>query len=467
MTAATGARSKWWVLVSVGVGTFMSALDGSIVNTLLPVMRDRFGTDLAGIEWVVTVYLLVVSGFLLSFGRLGDLRGHKSVYLAGFVIFILASVACAFAPSEHALVVGRGVQALGAAMLFANSPAILTANFPPEQRGQALGLQATMTYLGLTVGPPLGGWLASALSWRAVFFINVPIGAVALALAVRFIPRDVPQGRSERFDLAGAATFTAGLVALLVALNQGHDWGWRSALVMGLLGAAALLLTAFVALQARVGSPMLDLSLFRDRTFSASVVGALANYIALFHVVFVLPFYLIQGRGLGPAQAGTLLMVQSIAMALSAPLSGTLSDRIGTVLPSTAGMVVLAGGLFILSWLGAHSPLWQVGLGLSVVGLGTGVFISPNNSALLGAAPPSRRGIAAGILAEARNVGMVLGVGLSGAIVSTVMETHDRGPDAPDALFAAVRASLLAAAAIALAGAAVCIVRAKRTAAGS
>ena len=205
---------KWLVLLAIGVGTFMSALDGSVVNTILPVVARDFQTDVATIEWVVTIYLLVVSGLLLSFGRLGDLRGHKPVYLTGFTIFIAGSALCGLAQSPLMLIGSRAIQALGGAMLFANSPAILTKSFPATERGRALGLQATMTYLGLTVGPSLGGWLTDQLSWRAVFYINVPVGLLALWLSWRFIPKDAPAEGAEKFDRAGAVFFMAGLIAL-------------------------------------------------------------------------------------------------------------------------------------------------------------------------------------------------------------------------------------------------------------
>ena len=241
MTSTERANRKWWVLVAIGVGTFMSALDGSVVNTTLPVIRNAFGSDVATIEWVVTTYLLTVSGLLLSVGRLGDLRGHKQVYITGFVVFLLSSALCGMAPTAAALVGFRGIQAVGAAMLAANSPAILTKNFPASQRGRALGLQATMTYLGLTTGPALGGALAGWLGWRAIFYINVPVGAVALALSARFIPSDTATERRERFDLSGALSFLVGLVLLLLALNQGHAWGWISPLLVTTVAASALM----------------------------------------------------------------------------------------------------------------------------------------------------------------------------------------------------------------------------------
>ena len=439
---------KWLVLSAIGASTFMTALDTSVVNTVLPVIRAAFESDVATIEWVVTIYLLVVSGLLLSFGRLGDLRGHKPVFLLGFSIFIFSSALCGFSPSAGALIAFRGLQAFGAAMLAANSPAILTKSFPASQRGQALGLQATMTYLGLSIAPSFGGWLTDWLSWRAVFYINVPVGLLAFWLSARFIPRDKPGERAERFDFLGASLFMTGLVVLLFALNQGHAWGWVSPPILGLLIAAISLLTAFVVVETRRPNPMLDLSLFNNRVFSASVASAVLNYMALFSILFLLPFYLLQGRGLTPSQAGLILTAQPILMAIVAPISGTLSDRIGVQLPSVIGMAILGAGLFMLSRLGPDSSLWIVALALGISGLGTGTFISPNNSSLMGSAPRNRQGIAAGILATARSVGMVLGIGLSGAIFTTVMANSQSSA----ALFTATQASFLAASALAALG---------------
>jgi MFS family permease len=195
------------------------------VNTILPVVSQSFKSDIASVEWVVTIYLLVLSGLLLSFGRLGDMRGHKPIYLAGFVIFVLGSVLTGLSLSVSSMVLFRALQAFGAAMIAANSTAILTKSFPAAQRGQALGLSATMTYLGLTIGPSFGGWLANQFSWRAVFYINVPVGLTAVILSILYIPKDTILESGEFFDLLGAVTFMPGLTALLLGLNQGHAWG--------------------------------------------------------------------------------------------------------------------------------------------------------------------------------------------------------------------------------------------------
>lgn len=463
-----GDAVKWWVLVAVGVGTFMSALDASVVNTMLPVMAGALRSAVATIEWVVTIYLLVVSALLLGVGRLGDLRGHKAIYVGGFVVFILGSALCGAAPTVAMLIAFRALQGFGAAMLFANSPAIITKTFPGSERGRALGLQGMMTYLGLTAGPSLGGWLAGTLGWRSIFYINVPVGALALVLSIHFIPSDRAHGTAARFDREGAALFTLGMVALLLALDQGHAWGWGSLPVVALLVLAALLLVAFVWREATAASPMLDLSLFRSRVFSAATTSAVLNYISLYALLFVLPFYLMRGRGMGPERAGLILTAQPLVMAVVTPVSGALSDRIGTRLPAAVGMAVLAVGLWMLAQVGAAAgaPMWEVVVALAVVGFGTGVFIAPNNSALMGAAPMHRQGIAAGILATARNVGMVLGVGIAGAVFTSVLARHGGagamasvGGAVPAGLFAGVRASLMVAAGVAALAAVVAMAR--------
>jgi EmrB/QacA subfamily drug resistance transporter len=440
-------ENKWWVLVAIGTGSFMAALDGSVVNTILPVLRGDFQSDVAAIQWVATIYLLVLSGLMLTFGRLGDLRGHKSIYIWGFGIFVLSSVLCGVAWSASVLVIFRGLQAVGGAMLASNAPAIVTGSFPAEQRGRAFGLASTMTYLGLTVGPSLGGWLTQVFGWRTVFYINVPVGALALVLSLFFIPKDFPTESRQRFDLPGAVVFLAGLTALLLGLNKGADWGWTSPIALGLLVGACALIAIFIFIEQHSPSPMLDLSLFRIPLFSMSVISAVLNYICVYTVIFLMPFYLIQGRGLNPAQAGLLLTAQPIIMAIAAPISGALSDKVGSRLPGMLGMGVLAGGLLLLAGLGPGTTFEMVALALAVTGSGTGIFISPNTSALMGSAPRSRQGIASGVQATARNVGMVLGIGLAGAIFTTHLAQNTSA-----ALFKGVDTAFLVAAGVAVFG---------------
>ena len=448
-----GIDNKWLVLVAIGIGTYMSALDGSVVNTVLPVITRAFNSDVATMEWTVATYLLVVSALLLSVGRLGDMRGVKKIYVSGFGIFVLGSALCGLSPSPLQLVMSRGFQAIGAAMLFATSPAILTKTFPARQRGQALGVQGSMTYLGLSTGPFVGGWLADTFGWHSVFFVNVPVGLLAMTLSLLVIPLDVPENSHDRFDLAGAGTFALGLTGLLFALDQGHNLGWLSPTILGTLGAAVLILVLFVRVERRVQAPMLDLGLFGRRVFAISTVSPILNYLCQFSVGFLLPFFLIQGRGLSAAHAGLILTAQPVVMALTAPFSGSLSDRIGSRTPTTIGMGLLAVGLFLLSRMGPGSSLELTILALAICGLGTGLFVAPNNSALMGDAPRSKQGIAAGVLALARNVGMALGIGLSGAVFNTVLGSSGVGD--PDALMRAFNASMLFISCVAMLAAAI------------
>ncbi len=458
MSAALPASSKqndvnWWVLAAVGTGTFMSALDGSIANTVLPVLvRSLHGTA-ASVEWVVTVYLLVTSALVLSAGRWGDLHGHKPMYLAGFGVFIGGSALCGLAPTIPILAMMRGVQALGATLLFASSGAIVTLNFPARVRGQALGTGATLTYLGLSAGPILGGWLTTHFTWHAVFYINVPIGLLALGLSQRFIPNDAPHSKSAKFDVLGAVLFASGLTALLIALNQGHAWGWASAAAIALLVSAGLLLIGFVVWERHAQSPMLDFGLFRDRAFSAAGVSALLSFVSLNGLLFLLPFYLIAGRGLSAASAGLVIAALPVAMALVAPASGWLADRVGTALPATFGMILLALGTLLLSQLGPHTGLHRVAASLALCGVGIGVFLSANNSALMGSAPREQQGVAGAIRATARNLGNVLGIGLVGAVFNSVLAQGQ------SRIFPAVHAGLLAVCLAACLGAAASAIR--------
>lgn len=451
---------RWMVLVTVGVGTFMSALDGSVVNTILPVISSAMGSPIDAAQWIITIYLLVVSGLLLTFGRLGDLYGHKKIYLFGFGIFAISSAACGLAPSIMLLNVARAVQAIGAAMLFANAPAILVGSFPAHLRGRVLGIQGSMTYLGLTAGPSLGGWLTMHLGWQSVFFINVPLAALALLLSIKYIPQDSRQSTEEHFDLPGAVVFMVGLTALLLALNQGHAWGWRSGQLCAVLVFSIAILFLFGVIERRSASPMIDFTLFRRRSFSATTIAAALNYICVYSITFLLPFYLISGRGMNSAQAGLLLTAQPLVMVVATPVSGAISDRIGTRIPATLGMLILSAGLFLLARVNATTPFAAVAVALSVSGLGTGIFISPNNSSLMGSAPRDRQGIASGILATARNVGMALGVGLAGAILTTTL-AGSAANNSP-ALYHAVRIGFLTAAGIALLGAFVSLAQGER-----
>ncbi len=416
-------RRKWLILSCVSLGTFMSTLDGSIVNISLPKIQQAFGVELATVEWVVVAYLLVVGAVLLPFGRLGEVLTFRRVYLAGFAIFTFASALCGAAPSEVALVAFRVVQGLGAGMLMAMGPAIVARTFGPGERGRALGLNAISVSVGLSLGPALGGLLTDVGSWRAIFLVNIPIGLFAIAWAARILPAEA-RGRGQSFDVAGAALSSTAVLALLLALIQGQSWGWTSPAIVGLLVAFVVLGSAFLVVEARAVQPMIDLALFRIRAFSAGLASVVIAFTGLFTATFLLPFLLEQGAGYSPLEAGILVTPIPIVTAIVAPFSGTLSDRIGPRLPASLGIAITSLGLLSLTQLPQPFSVADLGLRLGLIGLGQGLFMSPNSSAVLGSVPRARIGTASGTLAQARVDGQALGIAISGAIVAITLPRH-------------------------------------------
>lgn len=407
---------KWVTLAIVGIGVFMATLDSSIVNISLPAIAQRFGVPLNGVvEWVVIAYLLAVATVLLTLGRLADMIGHKPIWLAGLVLFTVGSALCGAAPTLGALVGFRAFQGLGGAMIMAISPALLTAAFPPEERGRALGLNAVIVALGVSTGPTLGGLLTQSFTWRAIFYVNLPIG-VAGAIATALVLKRRRARGSGRFDPMGAALLALGLGCLTLGLSFGQAWGWGSARVISVLALGLAALAGLVLVERRVSEPILDLSLFRNRLFAAANVSLVLSFLALFSVSFLMPFYLEELRGLTVLHAGLLLTPLPLTLAVVAPISGSLADRVGTRWLASVGLALGCVALVLMATLGAATPLWQVIGMLILTGVGQGMFQSPNNSALMGSAPQRRQGVAAGMLATGRVVGQSISVALTGAI---------------------------------------------------
>jgi EmrB/QacA subfamily drug resistance transporter len=414
---------KWLILTSVSLGSLMSTLDGSIVNIALPSIQTDFGIDLTTVEWVVVAYLLVVGSLLLPFGRLGEVLTFKRVYLVGFAIFTLASLSCAASPNELSLIGSRVVQAVGAGMMMAMGPAIVAHTFPPNERGRALGLNGVSVSIGLSLGPALGGVLTQVATWRAIFLINAPIGLLAILWAAHILP-DEEKGREQRFDVAGAILSGVGLFSLLLALSEGQSWGWTSPAIVLLLAAFVGFGVLFLLAERRSIQPMIDLALFKIRPFSAGLASVVVAFAGLFTATFLLPFLLQQARGFSPIEAGLLLTPVPITMAVVAPLSGALSDRIGPRLPASIGMAIMVLGLLSLTQLPVNFTLPDLIWRLVLLGIGQGLFMSPNSSAVLGSVPRPRMGTASGTLAQMRVNGQALGIALSAAIVAIRMPVH-------------------------------------------
>jgi EmrB/QacA subfamily drug resistance transporter len=414
---------KWLILSSVSLGSLMATLDGSIVNIALPAIQTDLRVDLTTVEWVVVAYLLVVGSLLLPVGRLGEVLTFKRVYLVGFSVFTLASVCCGAAPNEVVLVGFRMVQAVGAAMIMAMGPAIVARTFPATERGRALGLNGVSVSIGLSLGPALGGILTQVGSWRAIFLINLPIGILAVMWAARVLPAESP-GKGQSFDVRGASLSGAALFALLLALSKGQGWGWTSPAVIGLFAAFLVLGAAFLAAERASLQPMIDLALFRIRPFAAGLASVVVAFAGLFTATFLLPFLLEQGSGFSPIEAGLLLTPVPITMAIVAPFSGAASDRFGPRVLASTGMAIMVLGLVSLTWLPLDFALPDLVWRLVLMGLGQGMFMSPNSSAVLGSVPGRRVGTASGTLAQMRVTGQSLGVAISAAIVATRLPVH-------------------------------------------
>ncbi len=357
-----GEHHHWWALSTVALGTFMSTLDSSIVNVSLPVILRYFHSDLATIQWVVLAYLLTITSLLLTFGRMADIWGRKKVYTIGFGVFTFGSLCCALAGSAEQLIAARVLQAVGAAMIQANGLAITSAVFPDKQRGRALGIQGTVVATGTTLGPTIGGLLSGSFGWQANFLVNLPVGLIGIGLALLVLEeRRISvrrEGAQARFDPLGAILASVTLVTLLLALNRGSSIGWGSPPILALFAVASVGLVGFLLTEQRVIAPLISLALFRIRPFATGTLAAFLSFLAISANNFLMPFFLQLALGFSPGRAGLLLTPTSLTLAVVAPLSGYLSERLGARLLSSIGLGVSAVALFLLSRL-TPSPLYR------------------------------------------------------------------------------------------------------------
>lgn len=406
---------KWYVMAAVAMGVFLSTIDGSIVNVALPTLERSFGSSFAVVQWVVLAYLLTISTLMLSVGRLADMLGKKPIYTTGFVIFTTGSVLCGLAPSIYWLIGFRVVQAIGAVMILALGMAIITEAFPAHERGKALGISGAVVSVGIVVGPTLGGLLIDALSWHWIFFVNLPVGIAGTVLAWRYVPNLRPPG-GQRFDFPGAITLFFSLFALLLALTIGQNIGFNEPATLILLVIFGVFLSVFIFIELRRQQPMIDLRLFRDDQFSVGLVTGFITFVAIAGTTILMPFYLENVLGYEPSQVGLMLAVVPVGLGITAPLSGWASDRWGTRPITVLGLAVLGLGYFLLSTLKVNTSVSAYVLRFLPIGIGMGIFQSPNNSAIMGTAVRQRLGIVSGMLAVTRTLGQTTGIALLGAL---------------------------------------------------
>ena len=404
----------WYVVSTVCVGAFMAALDASIINIALPVLKRQFDVPMNIIEWISLVYLLTLAGLIVPFGRLADMFGRRWMYAFGFSVFIIGSVLCGISPNLDVMLGSRILQAIGAAMLQANSVSIITAATPASARGKAIGIQASAQGIGLSLGPAIGGTLLSFFTWRWIFLINLPVGIIGTTLGILMLPPDAEQKRRERFDYLGALFLTPALVALIYFLNMGLSQGWLSPTVLASYAVFIVCFGLFLWVERRAKMPMVDLSMFKSPVFSLGNFTGVLSFAVMYAVLLLAPFYLDNVQKMSSFTSGLYLTIIPIGMTLFTPLSGAIADRFGSRLPTMSGMVAGAVGCVILAFMGGSATFVFLIVGLFLVGAGTGIFTPPNNSSVMGSVSQNRLGVAGGILNMSRTLGMGLGITLGG-----------------------------------------------------
>jgi EmrB/QacA subfamily drug resistance transporter len=417
MMSTTHRGSQVITLVVTCLGLFMVFLDGSIVNVALPTIQANLHAQLSDLQWVVDAYTLPFAALMLTAGTLGDRFGRKRLFLAGLVLFLLGSTLCGFAPTLGWLLFGRVVQGTGAAALSPGSLAVLVAAFPePRQRAQAIGLWAGISGVGLAAGPLVGGVLIQIASWPAIFFVNLPVGVVALALGWPLLAES-RNPNAQRIDLPGQLLVIGALVFLIMGFIEGSSQGWTSPLILGLFIGAAVLLAAFLLVEARVREPLLPLRLFANRVFSvANVDGLLLGFAMLGTFFFVTQFFQAV-QGYTPLEAGLRTLPATMGIFLIAPFAGMLTARLGPRLPIVLGALLASSALFLLMRLEPDSGYAMLWWNFGLFGIGLGLMLSPLTAAVLSATPPTRAGLGSSVINTSRQIGFSLGIAVLGAVV--------------------------------------------------
>ena len=411
---------RWFVVGTICVAAVMAWVDSSITQMLLPRLEREFGAKLSTVSWVAVAYLLAMAAFLPIFGRLADMVGRKLLYTGGFLLFTVGSALCGLAENLPVLIGFRVIQGIGASLLSANSVAIVVAAVGGAQRGRALGIVSAAQAVGFAAGPAIGGLVLNVLDWHWVFWINVPVGLAGTVLGWFVLPPTKELPADSRFDWKGAVLIAPALTALIAGVNEGYAWGATSPAFIGCALAAAILLTLFARSEQRAQDPLIDLRLFQKRAFAAANVAALMCYAALFGLFFLMPFVLVRAYGASTFTAGLRLTVLPVMLAAVAPLAGVLCDRLGPRLLTVSGMLICVAALALLFVVldGAPASLPLVMLALALFGLGQGLFISPNNSAIMGAAPAALTGEAGGLINVVRCCGISVGVAAASVLLA-------------------------------------------------
>jgi EmrB/QacA subfamily drug resistance transporter len=449
----TDDNRKWWTLGAMCFALFMIMLDNTVVNVALPSIQKDLGASISGLEWTINGYTLSFAVLLATGGRLGDIFGRRRMFIIGVVIFAVTSATAGLAQNSTDLVVSRVFQGVGAALMMPATLSIVTHAFPPNERGKAMGTWAGVSGLALAVGPVVGGLLTEHVSWRAIFYLNIPvaIGAVGAALFAVRESRDTSVGKEV--DYAGVAVLTASLTALIFSLVEGNAWGWGSPEIVALLIGAAVGLAAFVAIELRVKVPMVEFRFFSDRNFLGAVVVALIISFAMLGVFFFLALYMQDILRYSPLEAGIRFLPSTLMIVTLAPISGRLADRYGPRWLMVGGLVVIAASLYSFTGIAVDSSYLDLLPGFMLLGIGIAVTMSPMTSAAMNAVPVEKAGIASGVLSMFRMIGGSLGIAVTGAIFQGAVGTTNFAEAGPQDFVDALSQAMAVSGAVALAGA--------------
>lgn len=405
-------KKRWFILFVVVMVTFMATLDSSIVNIALPVMSKKMGVDSSKIQLVVVSYLLIIVATILIFGRLGDMIGKARVFKGGIFLFTVGSLLCGITNSLYFLIIARVIQGIGASACMANNQGIITETFPANKRGKALGVTGTFVALGSLTGPPLGGFLIHISSWQYIFLINIPVGVITFFLALKILPTEKIK-KVIKIDWLGAILFAMSVVPLFYVLTNWDNAAFNSIKTVFLITLALCSFIIFIVVEKRKKEPLLHLELFRNKLFSISILSAFISFVSIFCAIIIMPFYLQDVKELTPAGAGVIMMTYPLILAFTAPLSGNISDKIGSEFITFIGLTITSIGLFMMSGLTKASTTSALILSILIMSFGNGMFQAPNNSLVMSQAPKNKLGVAGSINSLIRNLGMVFGVSFS------------------------------------------------------
>jgi EmrB/QacA subfamily drug resistance transporter len=415
---------KWEAMATVGLGTMMGSMDASITNISFPILTKTFGVSITTIVWISLAYILASTSLMLILGRVGDLLGRKRIYIWGTLIFTLGLTLCSIAQDVIQMIIFRVIQAIGSAMAMACGAAIVTEAFPPNERGMGLGLLAVSVSAGLISGPVLGGFLLGWLPWRSIFYVRIPLGFMALMMAIAFLKRDKRGVEKIKFDLWGTVFSSGGLACLMIGVNQLSRFGLKSSLFYLVMGLGLLSLILFIVVEKHAIDPIVELSLFKNRVFASASAGLFLMFLTYSAYILLMPFFLLQGIGMTPSKAGLVMTVVSMIAIIVGPISGWLSDRFGQVWFATLGAILTIISFWLIYGFDLRSQIIDIIPALALAGLGMGLFQSPNNSSIMGAVSQDRLGTASAMIATSRQVGISLGMALVGTIYSGQLLTH-------------------------------------------